>query len=205
MAPPALTHFALRMNSQRQKSLIYLTGFMGSGKSTIGPILANTLGYEFADVDRVVEQRMGKSVREIFAEDGEKVFRAQERQVLEELSAREHHIVSLGGGSIADERNFELVKRSGILIYLYSSQEHLLKRLQHKTDRPSLIDADGDLLPIEQLRERVKLLYEARAPLYAQAHLIIHTDDQRVGKAVDEIVKKLSAYTKAKGHPNFTG
>jgi shikimate kinase len=192
------------MNQQTKSTLIYLTGFMGSGKSTIGPILANTLGYEFADVDRVIEQRTGKSVREIFAEDGEKVFRELERQALEELSSLEHQIVSLGGGSITDARNFELVKRSGILIYLYSSQEHLLKRLQHKTDRPSLVDEEGDLLPVDQLRERVKMLYQARAPIYSQAHLTIHTDDQKVGKSVDEIVKKLSAYRKTEGHADFS-
>jgi shikimate kinase len=192
------------MSQHTKNTLIYLTGFMGSGKSTIGPILANTLGYAFADVDRVIEQRTGKSVREIFAEDGEKNFRELERQALEELSTREHHIVSLGGGSLTDARNFELVQRSGILIYLYSSQEHLVKRLQHKTDRPTLVDEEGELLPVDQLRERVRQLYHARSPIYAQAHLTIHTDDQKVGKSVDEIVKKLSAYIKTHGHPDFS-
>jgi shikimate kinase len=192
------------MSQNTKNTLVYLTGFMGSGKSTIGPILANTLGYAFADVDRLIEQRTGKSVREIFAEDGEKNFRALERQALEELSTREHHIVSLGGGSLTDARNFELVQRSGILIYLYSSQEHLVKRLQHKTDRPTLVDEEGELLPVDQLRARVRQLYHARSPIYAQAHLTIHTDDQKVGKSVDEIVKKLSAYIKTHGHPDFS-
>jgi shikimate kinase len=184
------------LDHEQKTSLIYLTGFMGSGKSTIGPILANTLGYAFADIDKVIELRTGKSVRKIFSEEGEKFFREIERQVLAELSVREHHVVSLGGGSIVDQMNFALVKNSGILVYLYSSQEHLLKRLQHKTDRPTLTDSEGEQLPIEQLRDRVTKLYEARAPIYSRAHLTVHTDEQKVGKSVDEIVKKISRFLK---------
>jgi shikimate kinase len=176
----------------RKTTLIYLAGFMGSGKSTIGPILANTLGYTFADVDKVVEERVGKTVKEIFQENGERFFRDVERQVIEELSAREHCVVSLGGGSIVDERNFTVVKNSGILVYLQSSPEELLQRLKHKSDRPVLSDEEGRRLTPEQLRERVLQLYAEREPVYTKAHLKIPTDEKRVGLTVDEIVKKLT-------------
>lgn len=165
---------------------------MGSGKSTIGPILANTLGFDFADVDRVIEERVGKSVKEIFQEEGEKYFREIERGVIEEMSLREQCVVSLGGGSVVDQTNFTVVSNSGILVYLHSSPEHLLKRLQHKSDRPVLSDSEGHRLDKDKLRERVLQLYSAREPVYARAHLTINTEEKKVGITVDEIVKKLS-------------
>ncbi|HXF99685.1 MAG TPA: shikimate kinase [Bacteroidota bacterium] len=182
----------MKDTSPKHKHLIYLTGFMGCGKSTIGPILANTLGYAYADVDRVVEERVGKSVKDIFREHGEKFFREVERQVIEELSRRDHHVISLGGGSVVDPATFSVIKSSGILVYLYSSPEQLLKRLKHKTDRPVLSAPDGQNLNEEELREKVMQLFNAREPLYSQAHLTVHTDERRVGLTVDEIVRKLS-------------
>jgi shikimate kinase len=110
----------MHQSPPKSKHLIYLTGFMGCGKSTIGPILANTLGYEYADVDRVVEERVGKSVRDIFREHGEKFFREVEQQVIKELSAQDHQVISLGGGSVVDPGTFAVIKSSGILVYLYS-------------------------------------------------------------------------------------
>jgi shikimate kinase len=180
----------------KQKHLIYLTGFMGCGKSTIGPILANTLGYSFADVDKVIEERVGKSVRDIFREDGEKFFRDIERQVVSELSRRDHQVVSLGGGSVVDPGTFAMIKNSGILVYLYSSPEQLLRRLRHKTDRPVLANSEGANLAPEELRERVMQLFAAREPLYAQAQVIVHTDEKKVGLTVDEIVRRLSQLLK---------
>ena len=175
-----------------RKNLIFLTGFMASGKSTIGPILANTLGFDFADIDKVIEERLGKSVKEIFQEDGEKYFREIEHGILEEMSLRKHCVISLGGGSVVDPANFNIVSNSGILVYLHSSPEHLLKRLQHKSDRPVLSDSEGQRLGKEKLRERVLQLYSAREPIYTRAHLTIDTEEKKVGITVDEIVKKLS-------------
>jgi shikimate kinase len=180
------------MNERYRRHLIFLTGFMASGKSTIGPILANTLGYGFADVDKLIELRVGKSVKDIFREEGEKFFREIERQIIQEVSALDYHVVSLGGGTVVDGNNFRTVKGAGTLVYLYSSPEQLLKRLQHKTDRPVLSDDEGQRLTQDELREKVLQLYAAREPIYAQADFRVLTDNKRVGITVDEIVKKLS-------------
>ncbi len=111
----------MKEKDRQKKSLIYLAGFMGSGKSTIGPILANSLGFEFVDIDKLVEQKAGKRIVDIFAAEGEQTFRAFEQMSLKEVAARSHCVVSLGGGSIANEENFHLIRESGIIVYLQLS------------------------------------------------------------------------------------
>ncbi|HLF20420.1 MAG TPA: shikimate kinase, partial [Bacteroidota bacterium] len=123
-----------------KKKLVFLTGFMGSGKSTIGPILANTLGFHYVDVDKVIEKKSEKKIVEIFAAVGEKAFRSVERQALQEVSSLEAAVVSLGGGTIANEENFDLIHRSGVIVYLQVSAEEILHRVQRRTDRPLLKD-----------------------------------------------------------------
>ena len=145
-----------------KKNLIYLTGFMGSGKSTIAPILANTLGYNYLDIDLEIEKAAGKTVSEIFLESGEDYFRDIERKLLQEVSRQEGCVVSLGGGTIANEGNLKLVKSSGVLIYLKIEPDQILQRMKFKTDRPLLKSADGRQLSDDELRTRVTLLLDAR-------------------------------------------
>jgi shikimate kinase len=173
---------------------IFLTGFMGSGKSTIGPILANTIGFEFMDVDRVIEENTGRSVTAIFREDGEERFRFLERGAIMELSSRVHTVVSLGGGTLTDPENFRMVTTSGILVYLKVTPDQLYHRLHQKVDRPMLTDDQGNRLSEGALRERIARLYAVREPLYARADITVMTDDKRVGVTVDQIVRKLSTY-----------
>jgi shikimate kinase len=183
-----------RSTDQKVNHRIYLTGFMGSGKSTIGPILANTLGYDFIDIDKAIEQQTGLTVKEIFQTKGEESFRSLERSLLLHLRTRDHLVVSLGGGTIADPVSFPLIRESGILIYLKTAPEQLFKRLQHKTDRPVLVDGTGEQLNEEALRRRIRDLYSRREHYYEQADIIIPTDERKLGLTVDQIVKKLSGY-----------
>src|ERR1051325_7028335 len=104
--------------TRRRKNLIYLTGFMGSGKSTIAPILANTLGYTSRDIDAEIEQVTGKKVSDIFTDHGETYFRETEQRLLRESSRLEGCIVSLGGGTIANTATVQLVNSSGFLFFL---------------------------------------------------------------------------------------
>ncbi len=170
-----------------KKRLIYLTGFMASGKSTIGPILANTLGWGFFDLDKVIEKDAGKSIRKIFEENGESYFRDTETDTLSKLSILENFIISLGGGSVASEKNLEIIKTSGYLIYLESSPEEMYKRLRFKRDRPALLfDGDEEPTKIEFL-EKINLLLEKRIKYYNQADFKINTDNCQVGKTVDKL------------------
>lgn len=177
-----------------RKDRIYLTGFMGSGKSTIGPILANTLGYDFVDIDLAIEEREGKSVKEIFRDSGEEYFRHLEREFISELIAKRRLVVSLGGGTIVDPSNFHAISGSGILVYLKTTPEQILKRMRHKLDRPILTDVRGERLSSDELRTRIQELFLKREPFYARADITVSTDDQRVGVTVDRIVRELSLY-----------
>ena len=165
---------------------------MGSGKSTIGPILANTLGYNFIDIDTLIESREGQTVSEIFRNSGELHFRALERAIVAELSTRPELVISLGGGTITDADILRMIISSGILVYLKVTPDQLYKRLHRRTDRPLLSDVGGERLNEDALRQRILSLYEAREPYYAQADIIIPTHDIRVGLTVDTIVKRLS-------------
>ena len=165
---------------------------MGCGKSTIGPILANTVGYEFVDVDRKIEQTEGRSINEIFTEKGEKHFRELERTVLLKVSTLPRTVISLGGGTMTVAENLELILATGLVVYLKITPEQLFRRLRHRSDRPLLRAPDGDQLGDEELKTRIRLLYEAREPLYARAHVIVPTDATKLGLTVDAIVKRVS-------------
>ncbi len=174
-----------------KKSLIYLAGFMGSGKSTLGPILANTLGFEFVDIDKFIEQRAAKKIKEIFAAEGEQAFRSIERASLVDVSGRTRCVVSLGGGTIANEENFRLIRESGIIVYLQLSPEGITQRVHHRTDRPLLTAPDGNKLSAEEIQQRVGELLPKREQFYLRADVIIQADRKRVGATVDEIVRRL--------------
>jgi len=177
-----------------RKDRIFLMGFMGSGKSTIGPILANTIGYDFLDIDRAIETRTKKSVTEIFREDGEQYFRSVERDIISQIIAHPRLVVSLGGGTVTDPELFRVIASSGILVYLKVTPEQLYRRLHRKTDRPLLADIEGNRLGEPELRDRIQTLYTSREPIYSKADIVVMTDDTRVGITVDQIVKLLSRH-----------
>ena len=175
-----------------KKSLIFLTGFMGSGKSTVGPILAEKIGYDFIDVDEIIEKVEGQSIVDIFRERGEIYFRNIERKILRETIFKlSKFVVALGGGTITFEDNLYLVKEVGILIYLKASPETLVQRIKFKTDRPLLLGPDGRILPEEILLERVLTLLKIREPFYLQADFYVSTDDKGIKETVEEILKKI--------------
>ncbi len=190
---PTIEH-SVRMESTHKRLIIFLTGFMGSGKSTIGPILANTIGYNFVDLDLLIEQKKKRKIGDIFKEEGEKAFRELERVFLREVAETPRSVISLGGGTITDQDSLDLVKDSGVLVYLKADPEYIYKRLRTKSDRPMLRTADGELMDAEQLQVRIDELMTKRKDYYEQAHVIIHTDDKKIGNTIDELVKILRHY-----------
>ncbi|MBK7630639.1 MAG: shikimate kinase [Ignavibacteriales bacterium] len=169
------------------KKIVYLTGFMASGKSTIGPILANTLGWNFFDLDKLVEKKTGKSIKKIFENEGEEYFRNLETEILRKTTELENYIIALGGGTIASDINLKIIKSSGYLIYLESSLEETYKRLRFKRDRPALL-FDGDEEPNKvEFLEKINSLLQNRIKYYNQADVKINTDNCMVGSTVDKI------------------
>jgi shikimate kinase len=178
------------LHSQKS-SLLFLVGFMGSGKSTLGPILANTLGYDFYDIDKLIEEKAHKKIIDIFREGGERVFRTLERETLQETTSFHHSVVSLGGGTITNEANFQIARTHGVLLYLKLSPEEIVLRVQHRNDRPMLKDDYGNQLKGEALHRRVSELLAAREPFYMRSDMTIAADNMRIGITVDSIVKQL--------------
>ncbi|MBI4549238.1 MAG: shikimate kinase [Ignavibacteriae bacterium] len=176
---------------KNKKNLIYLTGFMGSGKSTIAPLLANTLGYDYLDIDTEIQRITGKTISDIFSELGEEYFRQVERQVLYDVSRRNMYVISLGGGTVANQNNVNIIKASGVLVYLKTEPEEIFHRMRFKTDRPLLKTPEGNPLSDEELRVRIQHLITAREPFYSQADVTIVADDRRIGVTVDEIVRHI--------------
>jgi len=169
--------------------IIYLAGFMGSGKSTIGPIVANSLGWNFADLDKVIEKKLNKKIGDIFAEKGETDFRKLEREILKEISLPENMIISLGGGTIVNQKIIDFMKSKGKIIFLEASPESFYKRLRFKNDRPILKNENDETLSQEELKNRINNLLNYRSKFYNQADFKIQTDGISIGKTVDKLVK----------------
>lgn len=163
---------------------IIFVGLPGSGKTTIGRQLARRLGLPFTDSDHVIEARLGCSIREFFAREGEESFRDVEQQVLDDLSLNHQGVLATGGGAVLREANRRHLHERGHVIYLRSAPEDVFRRVRHDTGRP--------LLQVDDPMGRLRALYEARDPLYrATAHHVIDTGRPSVATLVNMIMMQL--------------
>lgn len=173
---------------------VSLVGMPGSGKSTVGRHLARRLGLPFLDSDHLIEQRLGCSIREFFAREGEDAFRDIEEQVIAELAHGPAAVVATGGGTVLREANRRHLRESGQVVYLRSTPEELFRRLRHDTQRPLLQVAD----PLGKLRA----LHAERDPLYREAaHFRIETGRPSVPTLVNMIVMQLELAGSLPPHP----
>lgn len=164
------------MSNHRQK-LIYLVGFMGTGKSSVGTLLAQKMGWPFVDLDTIIEAGQGATIREIFERAGEAFFRQIEHAALVEVSKKEPAVIALGGGTFAQKPNFDLIRQGrGVTIWLDCSIEELWQRCSAMDNRPLFRD-----------RESFSQLYEHRLPYYRQSEFKILTG----GRSPEEIVQEI--------------
>jgi len=165
---------------------IYLTGFMGAGKSEVGRRLARKLGREFLDTDELVERRSGRRISEIFAEFGEERFREMEHAAVREASELSRAVVALGGGAITRERNLKLIRETGVVVYLKLTPEAILERVKDDNTRPLLAGLDN-----KAKLERIRSLLSKRSEFYNKADLIIECASRSADEIADEIASKL--------------
>lgn len=156
------------------KKHLFFTGFMASGKSRTGRALADRLGRPFVDTDVVIVERAGKSINEIFEQDGEAKFREMERNIIAEIVQRETpHIISLGGGALTQPENLALIKKSGTIIRLWAKPEVLSERIGRKNTRPLLAN-----LSDEERLEKIKVMLKEREKNYAHADFSVESSNE---------------------------
>jgi shikimate kinase len=159
---------------------IFLVGPMGSGKSTIGRLLARHIDKEFHDSDKEIEERTGASIPLIFEIEGEDGFRQRERQVIEDLTLLANVVVATGGGAVIDPANRECLKHRGLVIYLHAPVERLYLRTRWDRNRP--------LLQAPHPRRKLEELVQQREPLYREvADAVIETDGRTTRQVIDDI------------------
>lgn len=159
---------------------IYIVGFMGTGKTSAGRLVAGRLGLEFADMDTLIAEREKRSIPDIFKDSGETYFRALEKKIVGELTRKDGVVVSCGGGTFVDPENIALLKKTGTVVCLSSSPERILERTKRYVHRPLLKVAD----PLGRIRE----LLEARRPSYEQAHHMIDADRLSVEETAEALL-----------------
>jgi shikimate kinase len=163
-----------------RRHVIYLVGFMGAGKTSIGQRLANMLGWRFIDLDQVIEEHEGRPIRDIFRDTGEPYFRNIERRELARAGSSKEVVIALGGGTFCDDHNLQAVQESGVSIWLDAPLEILYARCAGKEDRP-----------LFTTREKMQALLEIRRPFYAKADLIIDAGDRPIDTIANDILSSL--------------
>jgi len=152
---------------------IFLIGFMGSGKTTIGRRLVERIGFDFVDTDCFIEMQQGLTVSEIFTRRGEAVFREMERNILSEIQKLEFAVISTGGGMPCYKDNIDVMLASGKVVYLKTSPQTLTRRLlRSHTERP-LIKGKTE----KELQQYIVEKLSEREPFYHRAHIVVQTEN----------------------------
>lgn len=177
-------------NMQHNTKRIFLIGYMGSGKSTLGKAMSRELGLDFIDLDYYIEGRYHKTVREIFAEGGEARFREIERNMLHEVADIENVIIATGGGTPCFYDNIEYMNSKGTCIYLQATVEELCRRLKTcRENRPLLRDKNDD-----ELRDFIEKNLSSREQFYTQASHLFDTGALLSRKEIEIATKRLKDF-----------
>ena len=168
------------MSTQRQIQNIALIGFMGTGKSSVGQLVAAQLHFTFLDTDQLIEARIGKTISEIFAQEGEPVFRELEKKVVGELVSRKKTVISTGGGLPTNPDNLASLKSHSLVVCLWASPEKIWERVRNQTHRPLLQEPD----PLAKIRA----LLEARDAFYRQADVLLNTELRALKDVAQQVI-----------------
>lgn len=168
------------MHAARLVRNLVLTGFMGTGKSSVGRLVAAQLRFQFVDTDSLIEQRAAKCIAEIFEQDGEPAFRQWEQKVVQELSSGGRMVISTGGGLIVNPVNLAALREHALVVCLWASPETIYERTRFATHRPLLRDPD----PLATIR----MLMAAREPFYRQADVLVNTESRSAREVAQHIL-----------------
>lgn len=160
---------------------LYLVGFMGTGKTTVARAVGHKLGFQVLDSDHEIERLQGKSIPEIFAQDGEPAFRGFEREFIESGHPAERTVIACGGGLVVQPNMLARLKSKGVVVCLHASLETILARTARHRNRP--------LLEVENPEERIRTLYAAREPIYKHSGTVILTDSRPLHDIVAHVIR----------------
>jgi len=178
------------MQSDRRIVNLALIGFMGTGKTSVGRLVAELLDFEYLDTDEMIQAATGKTVTEIFKNDGEKNFRALEEKVVAELASRRKAVIATGGGLPTNPKNLASLKSCALIVCLWASPEKIWERVKNQSHRPLLHDTN----PQAKIRE----LLAARAPFYKQADVLLNTELRSVREVAQQIVHQFRVATSSR-------
>ncbi len=162
---------------------IVLLGMMGSGKTSVGKKLAEFLGIEFYDTDKIIEQETGRTVQEIFAQEGEALFRQYELEVIEAYVVQTRCVIATGGGAVTIPEAMDVISNKAVSIWLKSDIPVLLSRLKDNKTRP--------LLLTDRPEAKLTALLNERKSLYARAHIHIDNPSDNIDSVVQNILNEL--------------
>jgi len=168
------------VNAARPLHNIALIGFMGTGKSAVGQVLAAQLHFTFLDTDHVIESRTGRTITDIFAKDGEPAFREMEGRLVQELASRRRTVISTGGGLPMNPDNLISLKTHSLVVCLWASPEKIRERVGSQTHRP--------ILEGPNLLGRIRTLLTAREPFYRQADVLVNTEMRSVKEVAQQVL-----------------
>ncbi|MDX9715063.1 MAG: shikimate kinase [Dissulfurispiraceae bacterium] len=169
-----------------QKNSLVLTGFMGTGKSSAGRIIARMLGARFIDIDHEIKNMEGLSIDEIFSKHGEDYFRSLETSVIRRLSSEGPAVIATGGGAVLKEENMKSLRHNGVIICLTADPEIIYARVSGSKSRPLLNTGDPAV--------KIKDMLASRAPFYSKADIIIDTSSMTPVETAEEVIKKFKEF-----------
>ena len=172
--------YLLTVKAPRQVRNLALVGFMGTGKSSVGHLVAEELGFAFLDTDALIESRTGKTITDIFAQAGETVFRQLEGDVVAGLAAQDRAVISTGGGLVMDPANLASLKTHALVVCLWASPETIFYRTSHQHHRPLLQEPD----PLSKIRT----LLAQREAAYKKADVLVNTESRSMKEVAQQVL-----------------